>query len=42
VYLTYGKFFAEPHLNIFRKLQLADRAEVAIRAGEAGFDGEGP
>jgi DNA-binding NarL/FixJ family response regulator len=27
--------------NIFRKLQVADRAGAAIRAREAGFDGEG-
>jgi DNA-binding NarL/FixJ family response regulator len=28
--------------NIFRKLQVADRAGAAIRAREAGFGGEGP
>jgi DNA-binding NarL/FixJ family response regulator len=28
--------------NIFRKLQVADRAGAAIRAREAGFDREGP
>ena len=28
--------------NIFRKLQVADRAGAAIRAREAGFDVEGP
>ena len=27
--------------NIFSKLQVADRAQAAIRAREAGFDGEG-